>query len=137
DFITTGLQILYDKAGTAGLTSTYVLPAINYHKSLSREKVMYLSVGFMGGVVQKTIDRSKITTNNQYDGAAYNPSLADGETFINTGYLSADGSFGASFNSTFGENQKHSLFFGAAYHHVNRPSNSFYRSASAALHPKY
>src|SRR5256885_6205407 len=26
DFITTGLQILYDKAGTAGLTSTYVLP---------------------------------------------------------------------------------------------------------------
>jgi hypothetical protein len=91
----------------------------------------------MGGVIQKRLDRSKITTNNQYDGTAYNPALADGETFINPGYTMADGSFGASFNTTFGEDERHSLFFGGAYHHVNRPSNSFYRSASAALNPKY
>lgn len=137
DFVTAGLQILYDKAGTAGLTATHVLPAINYHKSLSNEKVMYLSVGFMGGVVQKRIDRSKITTNSQFDGSAYNPSLADGESFINPGYTAADGSFGASFNTTFGTDQKHSMFVGGAYHHVNRPRNSFYLSAEAALHPKY
>ena len=49
DFFTTGLQILYDKAGTVGLTTTHLLPAINYHKSLSSKKVMYLSLGFMGG----------------------------------------------------------------------------------------
>ena len=35
DFLTLGLQILYDKAGSAGLTSTQVFPAINYNKSLS------------------------------------------------------------------------------------------------------
>ncbi len=137
DFITAGLQILFDKAGTAGLTSTHLLPAINYHKSLSSEKVMYLSVGFMGGIIQKRIDRSKITTNSQYDGTAFNPSVADGETFINPGYTMGDGSFGASFNTTFGVTQRHSMFVGAAYHHVNRPNNSFYRSASAALNPKY
>src|SRR6187200_1880580 len=77
DFITAGLQMLYDKAGTAGLTSTHVLPAINYHKSLSSKKAMYLSFGFMGGIIQKRLDRSKITTNNQYDGTAFNPALAD------------------------------------------------------------
>lgn len=137
DFVTAGLQILYDQAGTAGLTTTHVLPAINYHKSLSNEKIMYLSVGFMGGVVQKRIDRSKITTNSQFDGAAYNPSLADGESFINPGYTAADGSFGASFNTTFGTDQKHSMFLGGAYHHINRPRNSFYMSREAALHPKY
>src|SRR4030095_3092258 len=38
DFITTGLQILYDKAGTVSLTTTHILPAINYHKSLNSEK---------------------------------------------------------------------------------------------------
>src|ERR1700712_1753195 len=32
DFLTTGLQILFDKAGTVGLTTTEVLPALNYHK---------------------------------------------------------------------------------------------------------
>src|SRR5688572_33299061 len=37
DFLTTGLQVLYDKAGTAVLSTTHVLPALNYHKSLSTE----------------------------------------------------------------------------------------------------
>src|SRR5882762_9363814 len=31
DFITTGIQTLFDKAGTVGLTTTQVLPAVNYH----------------------------------------------------------------------------------------------------------
>lgn len=137
DFVTAGIQVLYDKAGSAGLTSTHALPAINYHKSLSQRKTMYLSVGFMGGIVQKHIDRAKITTNNQYDGAAYNPALADGETFTNPNYIAADGSIGASFNTSFGKDQRHMMFAGVAYHHVNRPRNSYYLSASSALNPKY
>src|SRR5947208_11646912 len=35
DYLTIGLQVLYDKAGSAGLTSTQVFPALNYSKSLS------------------------------------------------------------------------------------------------------
>jgi len=102
DFLTTGIQLLYDKAGTAGLTSTHIMPALNYHKSLSSNRTAYLSVGFMGGLVEKGIDRSKVTTNAQYDGVAYNPALADGETFANAKYNYFDGAVGASFNSTFG-----------------------------------
>src|SRR5882757_7156717 len=45
DFITTGLQVLFDRAGTIGWTSTHVLPALNYHKSLSNDKSKYLSLG--------------------------------------------------------------------------------------------
>lgn len=136
DFITAAMQMLFDKAGTAGLTTTHVLPAFNYHKSLSDEKAMYLAVGFMGGLVQKRIDRSKITTNNQYDGSAFNPSLADGETFVNGSYNYLDASFGGSFNTTFGENEKNSLYVGAGFHHMHQPRNSFYTS-TASLHPKY
>src|SRR5450631_2147261 len=55
DFLTAGLQVLYDKAGSAALTTTELLPALNYHKSLSNEKTMYLSLGFMGGLVEKSI----------------------------------------------------------------------------------
>src|SRR6202163_3850850 len=32
DYLTIGLQVLYDKAGSAGLTSTQVFPALNYSK---------------------------------------------------------------------------------------------------------
>src|SRR5579859_1522237 len=38
DYFTTGLQVVYDKAGTAALTTTELFPAVNYHKSLSHSK---------------------------------------------------------------------------------------------------
>jgi hypothetical protein len=91
----------------------------------------------MGGLVEKSIDRSKITTNSQFDGTAYNPALADGEGFSAGKYDYFDGSFGASFNSVFGRNDANSYYLGVAYHHFNRPRNSFYRTADAALNPKY
>ncbi|MBZ5859252.1 PorP/SprF family type IX secretion system membrane protein [Flavihumibacter profundi] len=137
DFITAGIQMLYDKAGTVSLTSTHILPAVNYHKALSSERNMYLSVGFMGGIVQKSIDRSKVTTDNQFTGGAYNPSIADGESFANANYMYADASVGTSFNTSFGSENTNNLFFGIGYHHLNRPSNSFYRNANEALHPKW
>ncbi len=68
DFLTLGGEILYDKAGAVALTATSVLPVLNYHKSLSAEKNMYLSAGFSAGVVQRKIDPSKITTNAQFNG---------------------------------------------------------------------
>jgi type IX secretion system PorP/SprF family membrane protein len=136
DFITTGMQLLFDKAGTVGLTTTEIFPALNYHKSLSSEKTMYLSLGFMGGLVEKTIDRSKVTTSSQYSGGVFNPSIPDGETFPTPNIHYWDASVGMSFNTTFGEGEKNSLFFGAAYQHLNRPKNSFYQDASE-LDPKY
>jgi len=136
DFITTGLQLLFDRAGTAGLATTEILPALNYHKSLSNEKTMYLSLGFMGGIVQKSIDLSKVTTNNQYDGSVFNPSIPNGETFPSPSIHYFDGNVGMSFNTTFGEDEQNSMFFGIAYQHLNRPKNSFYQDASE-LDPKY
>ena len=74
DYITLGAQLLYDRAGSADLTSTHVLPALNYHKALSKERSTYLSLGMTAGMVQRRIDRSKITTNSQFNGAAFDPS---------------------------------------------------------------
>jgi type IX secretion system PorP/SprF family membrane protein len=129
NFITIGLQTLFDKAGTVGLSTTEVLPAFNYHKSLSDERNSYLSVGFMGGWVQEAIDLSKVTTNNQYDGNTYNPSMPSGESFTKPNFQYMDGSIGISYNTGFGEGQENNLFVGAALHHLNRPRNSFYQDA--------
>jgi len=137
DFMTTGVQLLFDKAGTVGLTTTHLLPALNYHKSLSSKKVMYLSLGFMGGMIRKNIDMAKMTTNNQYNGGGFDPSFPTGETFIVPNYTTWDASVGMSFNTSFGENNVNSLFVGAAYHHLNRPDNSFYRDPNIELNAKY
>jgi type IX secretion system PorP/SprF family membrane protein len=137
DFLSMGMQIVYDKAGTTNFTTSNLLPAINYHKALSAERNKYLSLGFMGGLVQRRLDRSKMTTNNHFDGNGYNPSLGDGETFINSNYSYLDGSVGMTFNSAIGENIQDNYFIGLAYHHFNRPKNSFYKSPDVELNPKW
>ncbi|MGH2553978.1 MAG: PorP/SprF family type IX secretion system membrane protein, partial [Chitinophagaceae bacterium] len=130
DFITTGLQIIHDKAGTIGWTSAHVLPVLNYHKSLNNERNQFLSLGFMGGIVQRRIDLSKATTNSQYDNGGL------GENISNAQYIYADGSVGLSYNSILGQDLNNNFYLGAAYHHFNRPNKSFYRNANIELHPK-
>lgn len=138
DFITIGGQILYDKAGTVALQSTHILPAINYHKSLSAERNSYLSLGFMGGFVQRSIDRSKVTTNSQFDGTGFNPGLSNGETFLRNSYSYLDGSVGMSYNSQIGENTDNNIYLGVAYHHFNKATKvSFYGNPNYEMIPKW
>ena len=125
DFVTTGLEVLYDRAGTIGWTSSHVLPVLNYHKSLSNERNQYLSLGFMGGWVQRRFDPSKVTTNSQYDNGGI------GENFSNTQYNYVDGSVGMSYNSTLGFNVNNNFFVGAAYPSAGGSNHSF---ATALFH---
>ncbi|UAY50635.1 PorP/SprF family type IX secretion system membrane protein [Ferruginibacter albus] len=138
DFITIGGEILYDRAGTIALSSTHVLPVINYHKSLSEERNMYLSLGFMAGIVQRNLDRSKVITDNQYDGSNYNEGSFDGEAFTTNSYSYFDGSTGMSFNSQIGENKDNNMYAAIAYHHFTKPSNiSFYSNPAIEVDPKW
>lgn len=125
DFFTAGLQLMFDRAGTVALTSTHFLPAFNFHKSLSSSRSTYLSIGFMGGLVSRRLDRSKVTTNNQFDGFRYNGSLPDGETFFNN-YSYLDATVGMSMSTTLGLNEEHTFYAGIAYHHLTKPSSGFY-----------
>lgn len=131
DYLTLGMQLFYDRAGTTDFTSTHVMPALNFHKSISSDHNMYLSVGFMAGFVQRRLDRSKITTNSQYDG------MGDGETLYKTQYAYPDGSAGISFNTGLGSDPESNLVLAVAYHHFNRPHNAFYANANIPLEAKW
>lgn len=131
DFLTMGMQLLQDRAGTVSWTSTHILPALNFHKSLSTESNRYLSLGFMGGPVQRRIDISKMTTNSQYDGQGL------GENIPKPQYTYMDASVGMSYNSQLNSNPDNNLFVGLAYHHFTRPKNSFYRNSNIELAPKW
>lgn len=138
DYITLGGQFLYDKAGTVDLTSTHILPAFNYHKSLSEDRNMYLSMALMGGYVQRSVDRSKMTTNSQFNGQDYDATAATGETFTKSNYSYFDGTAGISFNSQLGENEDNNIFLGIAYHHFNKAKNiTFYSSSNLENTPKW
>lgn len=131
DYLTLGMQVLYDKSGSIDLSTTQVFPAVNYHKSLSQDRSMFLSLGFMGGLVQRSIDRSKISTTTTYQGGG------DGERALTPGYKYFDGSAGLSFNTQLGDNVDNNLVVGVAYHHFNHPKASFYNNASVIVQPKW
>ena len=131
DYITAGAQVYYDKAGTANLNSTHILPALNYHKSVSGNRSAYLSFGFMGGVVQRSIDRSKMTTSAGYNGGG------DGEANLQPEMRYLDGSAGISYNTTLGEDEQGRLVVGAAMHHFNKPKSSFYNNDAVIVSPKW
>jgi type IX secretion system PorP/SprF family membrane protein len=138
DFFTIGGQVLFDRAGTIALTSTHLLPVLNYQKSLSSERNMYLSLGFMGGLVQRKIDQSKITTNSQYNGIEYDPNLGNGENFSKTSYSYLDASVGMSFNTQVGQNENNNIYAGLAYHHFNKSNKaSFYGNIDLEMKPKW
>ena len=126
DFITVGGQALFDRAGTAALTQVSFLPAINYHKSLSNEKNRYFSLGFMGGVVNKSFDRSKMITDDP-----------NGEPTAVANYTYMDGSVGLSYNSNLSQKPDDNFYLGIAYHHFTQPQNSFFRDPTIKLNPKW
>ncbi|RYY49707.1 MAG: type IX secretion system membrane protein PorP/SprF [Chitinophagaceae bacterium] len=138
DYLTIGAQVLYDRAGAVAMTSTHILPALNYHKSLSDQRSSYLSLGVMGGYVQRRIDPSKITTNSQYDGHNYNELSYNGETFPSPSYSYFDGSVGLSFNTELGNHPENNMYAGIAYHHFNKAKKvSFYTESDIELTPKW
>lgn len=137
DFLTVGGWVLYDKAGTAALSATHIMPVINYHKSLSEERNIYLSAGISGGIVQRRVDRNKMTTDNQWSGTDYNPNLGTGETFANGNFLYFDGSVGLSLNMQIGQNVNNNMYVGFAYHHFNPSAKvSFYNAPDVNIQPK-
>ena len=137
NFVTAGLQLSYDRAGTSRLQSVQVLPALNFHKSLSADKSSFLSLGIMGGLVQRQFDPSHLTFNNQYTNGRFDPYAPTGEDgrLALRGYSYLDAGIGLSYNSTIGEDA--SYFIGAAAYHLNRPKVSFYKDAGVELDMKF
>jgi type IX secretion system PorP/SprF family membrane protein len=134
DFMTVGGSAFYDEAGVMKLKTLQIMPAINFHKSLSGTKNSYLSGGFMAGFVNRQFDGKNLTFDNQYTGGAFNPANPTGERFTGLSRAFFDIALGLSYNSDFGENG--SYYLGGSLWHFNKPSYSFL-SDNIQLDPKW
>ena len=123
DFLTLGFNMFHDLAGSSKLKTTQFMPAVNFHKSLNGEKNSYLSLGFMGGVVQRQFNSKDLTFNNQYTNRGYDPFAPTGENFSGLQRSFADFAVGMSYNSALGENGNY--FLGASFWHFNKPTERF------------
>jgi len=125
DYISFGLTATYDRAGSINFSSMQVYPAINYNKALEDHHQSYLSVGFAGGYIQRSVDASKMTFDNQWVNGGYSSSNPTGENMTFSKVQHWDLSAGISFNSSIGANNRVNYYIGAAAYHVTKPKEAF------------
>ncbi len=133
DYVSFGLLGYVDKAGSINFQTTGIYPAINYNKSLEDKYSSYLSVGFTGGYIQRSVDPTKMTFDNQYIGGNYVPSAPTGENITTAKSSYWDLGAGITFNSSFDQDNKINYVIGVAAYHITTPKNSFYTSGSTSL----
>jgi type IX secretion system PorP/SprF family membrane protein len=130
DFVTFGINLVYDKSGSIDLSTLHAMPTINYHKSVSQDRSNFLNIGFSAGMYQRSFNPSKITTNSQFIGGQYVATALTGENFNTANYRSLDVTAGISFNGQITDKPIDRIFVGAALHHVTKPKVSFYYNNS-------
>jgi type IX secretion system PorP/SprF family membrane protein len=135
DFITFGIQMTNDQAGDSKLTRTQALPMVNYHKSLSADRNLYLSAAFMGGLVMSRFDPTQLRFDDQYAGGSYNANNPTRQSFSNTSLTYWDPSAGISLSGETGE--AGNFYVGVGLFHITQPKVSFMAQNDERLHRKY
>lgn len=115
-----GVNVISQSAGPGGAfkvmgaTGTF---AYNVH--LSRRH--HLSAGIQGGVINKRLDPSGLTTDNQFNFGAFDPSLSTGENFAFNSISKPIVNSGFSWTFTDSSSTQRALL-GVAFFNMNQPS---------------
>ncbi len=134
NYFAIGTQFTNDIAGDSKFGKTQILPVLTFHKALSDEKDSYLSLGFMGGVVQQRFDATALTFDDQFINGNYSSTNPTKQTFTNSNVTYVDASVGLVFSSTFADEIKY--YIGGAMFHVNRPKVAFNAANDIKLNNK-
>lgn len=115
-----GVNLISQKAGPGGAYQVMGATAtFAYNIYLSRNQ--YISAGLQGGIVNKKLDPSGLTTDSQYNFGAFDPSLPTGE---NMSFASeAKPVINSGFSWTMADNDGvQQATLGVAFSNMNQPS---------------
>jgi type IX secretion system PorP/SprF family membrane protein len=129
-----GLQVNTDKSGDSKFTTTQIFVSGAYVKKLNKDSTHFVSLGIQPGVTTKSFNVAALTFDNQYDGDAYNASLASGENFPKTRMTYLD--LGAGLGYLWRKNHRTLVNVGVSTLHLNRPKQSFFNNDDIRLDMK-
>ncbi len=121
-----GGALLKDKAGTGNLSTTRAFGSVAWHQMLGYNSL--LSAGFNIGYVQKSIDFTKLTFDNQWNGKFFDITAPPNESFITNqvGYFDLQ----AGLNYALFASDNAYFNAGISMAHLNRPSESFFSDSA-------
>jgi type IX secretion system PorP/SprF family membrane protein len=123
DLAGAGILFYTDKVGELDFSTTKIAVSGAFHKALDQRSQQYLSAGFQMGIVQRNINYSSVTFQDQFNGlTGFNDPTA--EDLPENNFAFGDASVG--LNYAYTPAARTSLFVGVGVHHFLTPSVSFY-----------
>lgn len=129
-YLAVGVNFFSDNAGDAKLKSSQGGLSMAYHIKTGENST--IGAGLFGGFGQRSIDPSALQWGEQYDGSAFDPTRATGESLAATSFTFLDLGLGGTwhYNSAKGANdvvanQSTQATIGFGYFHVTRPTYTF------------
>jgi type IX secretion system PorP/SprF family membrane protein len=126
-----GGMIYQDKAGEAGFKSTILEASLSYTTALTDQADHFFALGFQAGLNQQSIDLTKSTWDNQWNGDVYDPALPSGESIQLPQFSYLD--FNAGVLYYYIPDGYNSLDIGASLSHIGSPNVSFFSLTEAPL----
>lgn len=140
-YLGAGINLMQDIAGETKFSTTNASLSLAYHVPLSRNQ--YFGGAINAGVIQHSIDESKLKWDNQYVGAAgFDQTMPSGENITFENVLAGDISAGLLWRYSSKEkymtaNDNISINIGLSGFHLNRPIISFYNEGNNRLLSRY
>lgn len=121
-----GLVVLRDQAGDGNLTVQKFFGSVALRRTFSPELSATLGVG--GGWVQKQLDFSQLTFDEQWTSTGFNTALPTNELMGEQSLGFSDMTAGVRLD--YAPNSDFQWYLSFAMAHVNRPTESFYNSSN-------
>jgi type IX secretion system PorP/SprF family membrane protein len=130
-----GGALMKDVAGSGSLSATKAYGSIAYHQAIGFGSLV--SLGFNVGYVTKSIDFTKLTFDDQWNGKFFDVHVPSGESFSTNRQSYFDLQAGFNYALFPSENLYFNLGFSAL--HLNKPAESFFASSQekTVLAPRY
>lgn len=127
-----GIMLFNDKSGAGALTINNIMVSFAAHKKFGKHQ---LSLGVQAGIVQKSIDYSELTFNNQYtSNAEFDPTSSSNENNVNTSFSYPD--FEGGLLWLFTPSKQLNIYLGYATFHLTQPTETFYDATKNKLNSR-
>jgi type IX secretion system PorP/SprF family membrane protein len=130
-----GGALMKDVAGSGSLSATKAYAAIAYHQMVGLNSLV--SLGFNAGYVTKSVDFTKLTFDNQWNGKFFDVHVPAGESFSTNRQNYID--LQAGLNYAIFPSDNAYLNIGVSASHINKPAESFFASSQekTTVAPRY
>ncbi len=132
-----GLGLLFnsDVAGDGNFGTVQVKFSLAYHYLHLLDSTLNIAAGLNIGYNQHSLDFHELYFDNQYNGSQFDPNMQTNESFSGEQLSFIDFTLG--FKVTYFIEKKIPIRLGFAFHHLNRPSQSFYGEQLNELEGKF